>query len=126
MESERVGRLRNVSTNLSVSAFFACSAGETERLRVSGRLGFSASMICCDDGFCWAIAAPAGRTSATATTERTILDFSLPRCPDMVLSPMNFISFCQNEGNILKATNTRTPGPPPSAYAVPGEFFGDA
>src|SRR2546423_244242 len=87
MDSDRVGRLRSVSTNLSVSAFFACSAGETERLRVSGCFGFSASMICCDDGLGWAIATPAGRIKAAAMTEPAMLDFSLSRYPDMVLSP---------------------------------------
>src|SRR5947207_12028830 len=87
IDSERVGRLRSVSTNLSVSAFFACSAGETDRLRVSGRFGFSASIICCDDGLGWAMAAPAGRISMAAMTERAMLDFSVSRYPDMVLSP---------------------------------------
>jgi hypothetical protein len=76
MDSERVGRLRSVSTNLSISAFSACPAGENERLRVTGRLGLSASIICCDDGLGWAMAAPAGRTSAAAMTERAMLDFS--------------------------------------------------
>ena len=74
LDSERVGLLRKVLTNLSVSAFLAWSAGDTERLRVNGALGFKASIICCDDGLLCAIATPAGRTSAAARADEAMVE----------------------------------------------------
>ena len=44
-DSERVVRLRSVSTNVLVAASRACSAADSDKLRVSGRFGVNASRI---------------------------------------------------------------------------------